>query len=183
MRKTLRAILAVSAASIVAALVQTANATSLAPTSVFVQEGIGDQQTQAYVAGVTWDLPWQKSLEVGTLGVYGEVAVGRWHTDGRNNATAWPTQITLSPTFRLKPNNAPTWFVEAGIGPSYIVPLFKSGQKRFSTEFNFDDHVAVGKDFSRSEISVRLEHFSNAGISHPNPGEDFAQIRYAYRLF
>jgi len=183
MRKNSSALLAASAASILSALVQTANAASLAPTSAFVQEGTGDQQTQAYVAGVSWDLPWHKSLEVGTLGVYGEVAIGRWHTNGRNDATAWPTQITLSPAFRLSPSIAPTWFVEAGVGPSYIVPLFKAGHKRFSTEFNFDDHLAVGKAFGRSELSVRLEHFSNAGISHPNPGEDFAQIRYAYRFF
>jgi lipid A 3-O-deacylase len=183
MRKYSRALLIVSAASFILAFLPTANAASLAPTSAFVQDGVGDQQTQAYVAGVTWDLPWQKSFEAGTLGVYGEVAIGRWHTDGRNNATAWPTQITLSPAFRLNPSIAPTWFVEAGVGPSYIVPLFKAGHKRFSTEFNFDDHLAVGKTFGRSEVSVRLEHFSNAGISHPNPGEDFVQIRYAYRLF
>ena len=183
MRENSRTLLALSAASIISALVQVADAASLEPTSAFVQEGIGDQQTQAYVAGVTWDLPWHRDLEVGTLGVNGEVAIGRWHTNGRNNATSWPTQITLSPTLRFSPTIAPAWFVEAGVGPSYIVPLFKSGHKRFSTEFNFDDHLAVGRVFGRSELSVRLEHFSNAGISHPNPGENFAQIRYAYHFF
>lgn len=162
---------------------QAAHADSWAPASVFAQAGAGDQRTTAYVVGATWDLPWRHEFKFGSLGVYGEVAVGRWHTDGRNDATSWPTQISLSPTFRLNPTIAPKWFVEAGVGPSYIVPLFKTGHKRFSTEFNFDDHLAIGRAFGPSEVSVRLEHFSNAGISHPNPGENFVQIRYAYRLF
>jgi hypothetical protein len=29
----------------------------------------------------------------------------------------------------------------------------------------------------RLEVALRVEHFSNAGISHPNPGENFLQLR------
>ena len=32
------------------------------------------------------------------------------------------------------------------------------------------------------ELVLRVEHFSNAGIKHPNPGENFAQLRYTYRF-
>jgi lipid A 3-O-deacylase len=77
------------------------------------------------------------------------------------------------------------WFAELGVGANYIVPVFDSGHKRFSTEFNFGDHVAIGRQFGlhgRQEISLRVEPFSNAGIEHPNPGENFLQMRYAYRL-
>lgn len=62
------------------------------------------------------------------------------------------------------------------------MPLFSTGQKRFSSKFNFDDHVAIGRDFGHVEVSLRGEHFSNAGISRPNPGEDFGQLRIAYRF-
>ena len=31
----------------------------------------------------------------------------------------------------------------------------------------------------RHELALRLQHFSNAGIKHPNPGENFVQLRYA----
>jgi lipid A 3-O-deacylase len=157
-------------------------AADLAPTSVFVQGGIGDQRTSAYTAGVTWDLPWHYDFKFGRLSTYAEAAIGRWHTDGRNEATAWPTQISVTPTLRLYPARASHWFAEAGVGANYIVPLFKSGEKRFSTEFNFGDHFAIGRDFGRSEVSIRMEHFSNAGIEHPNPGENFGQVRYAYRF-
>jgi lipid A 3-O-deacylase len=157
-------------------------AANLAPTSAFVQAGIGDQRTTAYTAGLTWDLPWHYDFKFGRLGVYAEAAIGRWHTGDRTQATAWPTQISATPTLRLYPARASHWFVEAGVGANYIVPIFNSGEKRFSTEFNFGDHVAIGRDFGHSEVSIRMEHFSNAGIEHPNPGENFGQLRYAYRF-
>jgi lipid A 3-O-deacylase len=157
-------------------------AAGLAPTSAFVQAGIGDQRTTAYTAGLSWDLPWHYEFKFGRLGAYAEAAVGRWRTDGHREATAWPTQISATPTLRLYPARAPQWFAEAGVGANYIVPIFNSGEKRFSTEFNFGDHVAIGRDFGHSEVSIRMEHFSNAGIEHPNPGENFGQLRYAYRF-
>jgi lipid A 3-O-deacylase len=159
----------------------------LTPTSVFAQIGAGDQQTQAYLLGATWDLNWNHQFGVGTVGAYFEGAFGRWTT--RNNgvrSTAWPTQISVTPVVRFRPIT-PTnpWFAELGVGANYIVPVFRSGQKRFSTEFNFGDHFAIGRDFGehrRQELALRFEHFSNAGLAHPNPGENFVQIRYAYRL-
>ena len=32
------------------------------------------------------------------------------------------------------------------------------------------------------EVSLRLQHFSNAGIKHPNPGETFVRLRYVRRF-
>jgi lipid A 3-O-deacylase len=159
-----------------------ASASDVAPSGVFVQAGVGDQRTTAYVAGFLWELPWHYDFSFGRLGAYAEAAVGRWHTNGREGSTAWPTQISATPTLRFYPSRASRWFAEAGVGANYIVPLFKSGHKRFSTEFNFGDHVAIGRDFGHSEVSLRFEHFSNAGISQPNPGENFGQARYAYRF-
>ena len=159
-----------------------AYAASLVPTSVFVQAGFGDQKTDAYLAGLTWKVPWHYDFGAGALGLFVEAALGRWHTGGHDDSTAWPTQFSATPTLRFHPSMAPNWFGEIGVGANYIVPLFHSGQKRFSTEFNFGDHVAVGRAFGRSDVSMRVEHFSNAGISHPNPGENFVQIRYAYRF-
>lgn len=158
------------------------SAISLAPSAVFVQEGVGDQKTQSSVLGLAWALRWRHEFLAGTLSAYIEGAFGRWHTDGRDGATAWITQVGATPAFRLQPSRALNWFAEIGIGPSYIVPLFKTGSKRFSTKFNFDDHISVGREFGRSEMSLRVEHFSNAGISHPNPGQNFAQLRYTYHF-
>jgi lipid A 3-O-deacylase len=159
-----------------------AHAAALGPSSVFLQAGFGDQDTNAYLAGLTWTLPLQYDFDGGWIGGFVEGALGRWQTERREDSTAWPTQISATPTLRLYPARAAPWFAEVGVGANYIVPLFRSGHKHFSTEFNFGDHAGIGRAFGRSELLLRIEHFSNAGISHPNPGENFGQLRYAYRF-
>lgn len=162
-----------------------AAAAALEPSTVFVQLGAGDQETTAYLFGATWDLPWRWDFRVGSVSAYFEGAFGRWTTHKTHSDTAWPTQLSLTPVVRLRPMRLPNYFLELGVGVNDIVPVFDSGEKRFSTEFNFGDHVAVGRTFGErhpSELAVRLEHFSNAGIEHPNPGETFLQIRYSLRL-
>ncbi len=45
------------------------------------------------------------------------------------------------------------------------------------------DHVGVGYAFGAArndEIALRAEHFSNAGIKHPNPGQNFLELRYTH---
>ncbi len=176
-------VISVAAAAMPARTLAAEPSRTLAPASVFVQAGLGDQRTNAYVAGASWYLPWQFDFSVGTVSAYVEASVGRWHTQGaRGGTTAWPTQFGATPVLRLYPSRAPKWFAELGVGPNYIVPIFHSGEKRFSTEFNFGDHAAIGRRFGASEVSLRIEHFSNAGIAHPNPGENFLQLRYAHRL-
>ena len=32
----------------------------------------------------------------------------------------------------------------------------------------------------RDEIELRAEHYSNGGIAHPNPGENWFQLRYMH---
>jgi hypothetical protein len=151
------------------------------PTWAFAQVGVGDQKTLAYVAGVRWDAPWQWRTRYGTLTGYFEAGFGRWATESRPlHSAAWPTQISLTPVLRLQRDPSSPWFGELGVGVNYIVPIFHSGTKRFSTEFNFGDHIAVGRRFGaqqRYELALRFEHFSNAGIAHPNPGENFGQLR------
>ena len=70
-------------------------------------------------------------------------------------------------------------------GVNVLAPLYRSRDKRFSTAFNFGDHVGIGVqlgDDHGQELSLRLQHFSNAGIKDPNPGENFVQLRYTARL-
>ena len=72
------------------------------------------------------------------------------------------------------------------IGPmGYIVPLYQSQGKQFSTQFNFGDHIGVGRVYGehrQNELMLRVQHFSNAGIARPNPGENFVQLRFVHRL-
>jgi lipid A 3-O-deacylase len=159
----------------------------LKPSTLFIQAGVGDQRTEAYMGGVTWDGNWHKQYSFVDVSGYFEAALGRWTTrEGGISSSAWATQIGLTPVIRLRPSgNAHDWFAELGVGANYIVPLYRTDHKRFSTEFNFGDHLSIGRQFGghrQHELALRVEHFSNAGIAHPNPGENFLQLRYAHWL-
>lgn len=159
----------------------------LRPSTLFIQAGFAEDNTNSYVAGATWDWPWRRHTAIGTLSGFFEASAGRWSTDTAvPRDPNWATQVGITPVLRLQPEAwGGNWFAEAGIGANVILPIFRSSRKRFSTEFNFGDHVALGRMFGaerQHELVLRLQHFSNAGIDHPNPGENFIQLRYAYRL-
>ncbi len=159
----------------------------LRPTSLFIQAGSGDQSTHAYVAGATWSWKAWHGGHGWTASAYFEADVGRWSTDEHGRSTsAWTTQLGLTPVLRIQPTgSAQAWFAEIGVGANEIVPLYQTGHKRFSTEFNFGDHFGIGRRLGRGdrqELVLRVQHFSNAGIAEPNPGENFVQLRYALLL-
>lgn len=152
----------------------------------FLQAGVASD-TNMMVAGVTWDWPWHRDFSVGRVSGYWEMSFGRWDTNHpERDGSAWVTQFGVTPVLRLYPGAwGGGWFVEGGIGFNLLLPVYRSRDKRFSTSFNFGDHLAVGRRFGQHaehELSLRLQHFSNAGIKRPNPGEDFVQLRYSRRF-
>jgi lipid A 3-O-deacylase len=63
--------------------------------------------------------------------------------------------------------------------------IYRRGQTKFSTSFNFGDHLGIGFSFGpgrKNEIAMRAQHFSNAGIKEPNPGKNFLELRYVCHL-
>ena len=158
-----------------------------APSSFFVQAGSGDTDTYAYTVGAAWDWNWQREVSAGRLTGYTEVAVGRWrHEISASSDSQWFTQVGATPVLRFFPAAADgRWFAEIGIGANYIAPLYLTDRKHFSTKFNFGDHAAVGRVLDHSQqssIALRFQHFSNAGIDSPNPGENFTQLRFSHRF-
>ncbi|MBI5721003.1 MAG: acyloxyacyl hydrolase [Rubrivivax sp.] len=142
-------------------------------------------RSEAFAAGVLW--PWIDAppLWPGRLTWQIEATVGAW----RSLASAQAGEPHFSLQLGLKPSArwafGPGWFLEAGIGLNVVTPRYRGGDRRFSTRLNFGDHIALGVRFGergRHELQVRVEHFSNAGLRRPNPGEDFGQVRYAWRF-
>lgn len=90
------------------------------------------------------------------------------------------------PVLRFSPlSHDAAWFLEGGIGLTLTSTVYETDRKRFSTSFNFADHVAIGRSFGASrehELMLRIEHYSNAGIKQPNPGENFIQLRYTHKF-
>jgi hypothetical protein len=59
----------------------------------FAQVGHGDDDTRTYVAGVTYDWSWRRSLWSGVVTGYWEGSFGRWNSDLPNGmrSSAWIT--------------------------------------------------------------------------------------------
>lgn len=157
------------------------------PNSFFVQYGQTENDTRAVTAGLGWDWPRTRPLWGGELGGYWDLALSHWSTPGPSGReSAVVTQIGVKPAFRWRPSaGASPWFFEAGIGVTVMTPVYENREKRFSTAFNFGDHLAAGRSFGdrrEHEVALRFEHFSNGGIRRPNPGENFWQLRYTRRF-
>lgn len=159
-----------------------------APSTMFAQAGAVDRHTDAYAVGATWDWRWKRQYRFGLLTGYTEATIGRWNTDRPiPQGSSWFTQVGVTPVLRLFPgfsgSSEHRWFAELGVGANYITPLYHTESKTFSTEFNFGDHVAIGRVVGlrrQASVALRLQHFSNGGIDAPNPGENFAQLRCTY---
>lgn len=154
----------------------------LAPRGLFAQIGVADEATAA-TAGTMWSVTGNPVRS--RWGVYVEASVSRWNSRGGHPSESGVlTQLAAVPVvrFRFADGGSP-WFVEGGIGATVTSSVFRSGDRHFSTAFNFGDHVGFGYAFGaarKDEVVLRAEHFSNAGIKHPNPGENFLQLRYAH---
>ena len=182
--RPLRAALA-TAALAAGAAAQAADPSLLHPSTVFTQAGAAEHAS-AVVVGATWNSGWEDTWRIGDASVYWEASIGRWTaTHDATNSSGLVTQFGITPVLRVEPGDGSRWFFEAGIGLNVLTPIYQNGDKRFSTAFNFGDHLAVGRHFGpddRHELALRLQHFSNGGIRRPNPGEDFLQLRYSVRL-
>ncbi|MCH6482612.1 acyloxyacyl hydrolase [Pseudoxanthomonas sp. LH2527] len=149
-------------------------------TAWYVQGGVAED-AQSLTVGASRDWRWEKQYRYGHVSGQWQGEVGRWHSDSENS-----TQLGVTPALRWRPNGwSEGWFVEGGIGVNVIFPKYDTRKKEFSTTFNFGDHIALGKRFGNDdqhEWSLRFQHFSNARIKRPNPGENFLQFRYTHRL-
>ena len=98
----------------------------------------------------------------------------------------WVTQLGMTPVLRYRwGEDRRRWFAELGVGINVLTPIFNDEDRRFSTAFNFGDHLALGRSFgddAREEIALRVQHYSNGGIKQPNPGINFVQVRYSHRF-
>ena len=148
----------------------------------------GDQGgTNSATLGYT--LPWspRQPVHAGALTSYWDFFVSQWHAPviGGGGARNY-TQIGAIYTWRYRFDGGRSpWFAEAGVGATLMDHLYRTPDRTFSTEFQFTEVLGVGRSFGdggRHELALRVQHFSNAGIKKPNPGENFVRLRYSYRF-
>lgn len=153
------------------------------PATFFVQGGNGDDVDVASV-GVQWPWAWRSTALRGEWSARTELFGSLWRAPsaeggGRDNFF----QLGLVPLLRYRfAEGRSPWFVEGGIGLSVTHKRFVSRDKVFGSSWNFSDNLAVGRSFGeqgRQEISLRLQHSSNAGLKEPNPGLNLVLLRYS----
>ena len=107
------------------------------------------------------------------LSGYWEFSVALW-----DNATESTADVGVTPVFRFE--RAPL-YLEAAIG-LHLVQAHISAARVFSTAVQFGEHVGVGWRSGHWDFAARLQHLSNAGLDHPNPGINFVLVRAQYEL-
>ena len=156
----------------------------VSPVGLFVEGGISDD-SRSVVVGAAWTWLQPSKWGAGNASGYLETSVGEWacHRNEGDHYRSCSTQLGLTPVLRYEPSFWAHWYMELGIGADVIVPAWHTDKRMFSTEFNFGDHIGLGRKFGddgRDEIELRAEHYSNGGFKNPNPGENWFQLRYMH---
>jgi lipid A 3-O-deacylase len=145
---------------------------------VSVEVGRGNDRTNVLRVGAQWR--WRKERPVDErwrLVGYWEASAGAWESDDDSSA-----DFAVTPVFRFERRGRQRVpYVEAAIG-FHILSRHISRERQFSTNFQFGDHIAAGIRSGKYDFGVRLQHLSNGGIRHPNPGINFILLRYQYHL-
>jgi lipid A 3-O-deacylase len=170
------------AAVLFAAVAGSASAIDLRPSGIAVQGSLGTNDTWMTGAAVVWDWEWELLRRKAEISGQTEVFIHHWRAGGRHSYTQFGVLPTLR--FKLSQGRSP-WYIELGIGASFLDRRFETAEREFSTRFNFYDVVGAGYVFGehrQHELGLRLVHVSNGGIRKPNPGEEFVQLRYLARF-
>ncbi len=154
--------------------------------SLSFELGTGNHTDLARVgAQWNWEKRWWQSN--GThIGGYWDVNVGHWRGDrfqGIPGSKQNITTIGITPVFRFQKDSKQGLYGELGIGANLLSGYYNVNGRRFSTRFQFGDHLGVGYVFANKvDVSLRYQHFSNASIEDPNPGVNFTVLRVSYPL-
>ncbi len=142
--------------------------------SLSMEAGRGTRGVDEWRLGAQWtqDLPW---LGGKRWVFYWDGTVGNWGSD-----TGSLQEFAITPTLRYGRERG--LYADGGIGFHVVSEKRISSAITFSTKFQFGDHLGIGYRFERYDLSLRLQHLSNAGIRNPNPGVNFLELRLQYWL-
>ncbi|MDM0107490.1 acyloxyacyl hydrolase [Variovorax sp. J22R24] len=144
--------------------------------------------TNAFTIGVV--VPWshrEPPAPPGALSFYWDIFLSNWSApvpSGRERGSYTQAGVIANWRWRFSQGESP-WFVEAGVGGTVMDSIYRTASREFSTAFQFTEQIGFGRNFGAQgehELSFRFQHFSNAGIKEPNPGENFWRVRYLYRF-
>ncbi len=114
-----------------------------------------------------WDQRWFES-DTGYLSGYWHAGY-TWWEGGRAGSAAHT--LSVSPVF-VYTFNTEGWrpFLEAGIGAALFTSQ-RVGDRNLGSPAHFEDRFGAGLHLGASDVlMLRVIHYSNAGLSRPNPG-------------
>lgn len=170
-----------------AALPAAAQEAGWRPDRVVLQAGPGHSDGVVKLSlGLAWQGSWQRQWGPVRVGGQVETLLNHWRARDFAGGRQGYQQLVLLPSLRfgLDEGRSP-WFLEFGIGASWMDRRYVGPDKDMSTQWNFYDMAGAGRRFGAQdahELGLRWVHISNAGIRKPNPGEDFVLLRYALRF-
>ena len=113
-----------------------------------------------------------------------EASLGAWSCSGDRTIT----EAGLTPVFRFEREaRGPLSyrpFFEAAVGAHLISDVELCG-RRFSTAYQFGDHVGFGAKLGkegRLSLLYKFQHLSNAGIRNPNSGINFSIVHLRFEF-
>jgi len=122
---------------------------------------------------------------LGDTNIYLELSANKWRY-GDPTEYDEDLAIALSPVlirqFATLNDKALCW--EFGIGVSLLDQKRFAG-KNLGSYYRFEDRLGLTLALDpakRSSISLRYFHYSNGGLEKPNPGMDFLNLSYAWRI-
>lgn len=155
--------------------------------SMYLQAEKAPRHTEALAVGAT--LPWgdwHMPLWGGELRGLWDLSLNRWSYRSHPGYPGRLWMVAVIPTLRWHPDGGrANWFIQAGVGATWMNRIYHTEERFFSTRFNFGNHLGVGMHLGAQrehELLLQYQHVSNAGIKKPNPGEDALQLRYAYHF-
>jgi lipid A 3-O-deacylase len=147
--------------------------------SASIEYGSGND-VEIIKVGAQWD--WQKQwLESnGThLGGYWDISAANWKSLGFQKVSL--TDFGITPVFRFQNNTKMGIYAEIGVGFHFFSEIYRQEDRKFSTKFQFGDHIGVGyKTRNGWDVALKVQHYSNAGIKQPNPGVTAGMVKAAY---
>ena len=154
--------------------------------AVSVEGGGGEHVQVLRISGQSdWNRNWLPASGYHLSG-YWDANIAYWRANqwqdvpGRRHNLA---VVGITPVFRWEADDKLGLYGEAGIGASLFSSVYRNTHRQLSTAYEFADHIGAGYVFDKNwELGVRLQHYSNGGIKHPNGGVNLFTVKAAYHF-
>lgn len=173
------------AAALLPAACLPAHALDLRPDGVSLERGYGSRAPRMIGVGMIWDWDF-KRVRRAEVTAQTEVLINRWDIDPAAGNRHMLEYVVL-PSLKMRlDRGASPFYLEVGIGFSWLDHEYRTYLEKMATRWNFYDMVGVGYTFGgpqgKNELALRWVHTSNAGLKNPNPGQSFGQLRFVRRF-